>query len=146
MKEEGTLKTYSGRYWKIYNEIDGNFEDIAINTFKSGLPTKHGLRKSLMGKPVINLRQLMDWVDKYKSVEEDQQLGKGKDKAIPQERRDFRSDRYNNNQPWRDFVVSQDLLILKWLVQCSENWCTRCWRRLRMNRSSNGQTRWLETP
>ena len=22
---------------------------------------------------------------------------------IPQDRRDFRSDRYNNNRPWRDF-------------------------------------------
>jgi len=55
MREGGTLKTYSDRYWEIYNEIDGNFEDIAISTFKSGLLTKHGLRKSLMGKPVTNL-------------------------------------------------------------------------------------------
>ena len=46
----------------------------------------------------------MDRIDKYKRVEEDQQQGKGKDKAILQERRDFRSDRYNNNWPWRDFV------------------------------------------
>ena len=46
----------------------------------------------------------MDKIDKYKRVEEDQQQGKGKTKVIPQERRDFRSDRYNNNRPWRDFV------------------------------------------
>ena len=47
----------------------------------------------------------MDQIDKYKSVEEDQELGKGKAKIIPQERRDFRSDWYNNNnQPRRDFV------------------------------------------
>ena len=26
-------------------------------------------------------------------------------KVVPQERRDFRSDRYNNNRPRRDFVV-----------------------------------------
>ena len=51
--------------------MDGNFEDVAISTFKSGLPTKHGLRKSLTGKPVTNLRQLMDRIDKYKRVEED---------------------------------------------------------------------------
>ena len=46
----------------------------------------------------------MDKVDKYKRIEEDQQQGKGKAKVILQERRDFRSDRYNNNQPRRDYV------------------------------------------
>ena len=67
----------------MYNEMDGNFDDIAINTFKSGLPTKHGLRKSLTGKPVTNVQQLMDKIDKYKRVEEDQLQGKGKEKVIP---------------------------------------------------------------
>ncbi|XP_050281266.1 uncharacterized protein LOC126722158 [Quercus robur] len=146
MREGKTLKTYSNEYWEIYNEMDGNFEDVAISTFKSGLPTEHGLRKSLIGKPVTNLRQLMDRIDKYKKVEEYQQMGKGKDKVIPRERRDFRSNRYNNSQPWRDLVVSQDLPTLRQLMQCFENLCTRFWRRLRMNRSSNGQTRWLGTP
>ena len=46
----------------------------------------------------------MDRVDKYKRIEDDQQQGKGKAKVIPQERRDFRSDRYNNNRPRRDYV------------------------------------------
>ena len=50
--------------------MDGNFEDVAISTFKSGLPTKHGLRKSLTRKPVTNLHQLIDCIDKYKKVEE----------------------------------------------------------------------------
>ena len=45
----------------------------------------------------------MDKIDKYKRVEEDQQQGKGKDKVIPQERRDYRSDHYNNNRSRRDF-------------------------------------------
>ena len=31
----------------------------------------------------------MDWIDKYKKVEEDQQLGKGKAKVVLQDRRDF---------------------------------------------------------
>ena len=56
----------------MYNEMDDNFDDVAINTFKSGLLTKHGLRKSLTGKPVTTVRQLMDQIDKYKRVEEDQ--------------------------------------------------------------------------
>ena len=105
MREGETLKAYSDRYWEMYNEIKGNYDDVAISTFKSGLPTEHGLRKSLTGKPVTNLCQLMDRIDKYKRVEEDQQLGKGKAKVVPQERRDFRSDRFNNNnRPRRDFT------------------------------------------
>ena len=47
----------------------------------------------------------MDRIDKYRRVEEDQLQGKGKGKVVPQERRDFRSDRYNNNRPRKDYVV-----------------------------------------
>nr|XP_023898738.1 uncharacterized protein LOC112010622 [Quercus suber] len=88
----------------MFNEIDGDFDEVAISTFKLGLPANHGLRKSLIGKPVTSVNQLMNRIDKYKRVEEDQQKGKGKDKVIPQERRDFRSDRYSNNRPQRDFI------------------------------------------
>ena len=88
----------------MFNEIDGDFDDVVIKTFKISLPFEHGLRKSLTDKPVTNLRQLMDWVDKYKRIEDDQQQGKGKAKVIPQEMRDFRLDRYNNNRPRRDYA------------------------------------------
>ena len=88
----------------MFNEIDGDFDDVAIKTFKVSLPVEHGLRKSLTGKPATSVHQLMDRIDKYKRVEEDQQQGKGKNKVIPQELRDFRSDRYNNNKPRRDFA------------------------------------------
>ena len=37
-QEGKTLKAYSDRYWEMYNEIEGNFDDVAISTFKSGLP------------------------------------------------------------------------------------------------------------
>ena len=72
MREGETLKAYSDRYWEMYNEIEVNYNDVAISTFKSGLSTKHGLRKSLTRKPITSLRQLMDQIDKYKRVEEDQ--------------------------------------------------------------------------
>ena len=72
MHDGETLKTYSGRYWEMYNEMDGNFDDVNINTFKNSLPAKHGLRKSLTSKPATSVRQLMDRIDKYKRVEEDQ--------------------------------------------------------------------------
>ena len=104
MREEESVKAYAKRYWEMFNEIDGNFDEVAIKTFKVGLPPEHGLRKSLTGKPVTSLRHLMDRVDKYKRIEDDQQQGKGKDKVILQERRDFMSDRYNNNRPRRDYI------------------------------------------
>ena len=104
MREGETLKTYSDRYWEMFNEIDGDYDDVAISTFKAGLPAEHDLRKSLTGKHITSVHQLMDLIDKYKKVEEDQLQGKGKAKVIPQERRDFRSDRYNNNWHRKDFV------------------------------------------
>ena len=72
MREGDTIKAYSDRYWEMNNKIEGNYDDITISTFKRGLPTKHGLRKSLTGKLVTSMRQLMDRIDKYKRVEEDQ--------------------------------------------------------------------------
>ena len=104
MGEGESIKTYSDRYWEMFNKIDGNFDDVAIKTFEVSFPSEQGLRKSLTGKPVTSLRQLMDRVDKYKRIEDDQQQGKWKAKVIPQEIRDFRSDRYNNKRPRRDYV------------------------------------------
>ena len=104
MREGETLKTYSDRYWEMFNEIEEKNDDVAITTFKTGIPTDHDLRKSLTGKPITSVHQLIDRIDKYRKVEEDQLPGKGKAKVIPQERRDFRSDRYNSNRPRKDFV------------------------------------------
>ena len=104
MREGETMKAYSDRYWEIFNEIDEDYDDVVISTFKAGLPTEHGLRKSLTGKPVTSVRQLMDRIDKYRRVEENQLQGKGKAKVILQEMRDFRSNRSHNNRPRKDFV------------------------------------------
>ena len=60
----------------MFSEIDGDFDNVVISIFKVGLPTEHGLRKSLTGKLVTSVCQLMDRIDKYKRVEEDQQQGK----------------------------------------------------------------------
>ena len=60
-------------YWELFNEIDGDFDDVAIRTFKVGLPAEHDLRKSLTKKPVRRMRQFMDRIDEYKRVEENQQ-------------------------------------------------------------------------
>nr|XP_023892628.1 uncharacterized protein LOC112004618 [Quercus suber] len=83
MHDGETLKTYSDRYWEMHNEMDGNFDDVAISTFKNSVSAEHGLRKSLTGKPATNVRQLMNQIDKYKQAEEDQLQSKGKEKVIP---------------------------------------------------------------
>ena len=90
MREGEALKAYSNRYWKMFNEIDGSYDNVAISTFKAGLPAEHDLRKSLTDKPVAGVHLLMDWIDKYGRIEEDQLQGKGKAKVIPQEGRDSR--------------------------------------------------------
>ena len=57
------MKAYAKRYWEMFNEIDGDFDEVAIRTFevairtfKVGLPSERGLRKSLIGKPITSLR------------------------------------------------------------------------------------------
>ena len=56
MREGGSVKAYAERYWEMFNKIDGDFDEVAIRTFKIGLPLEHGLRKFLTGKPVTSLR------------------------------------------------------------------------------------------
>ena len=40
----------------MFNEIDDDFDEADVKTFKVGLPSKHGLRKSLTGKLFTSLR------------------------------------------------------------------------------------------
>ncbi|XP_065634662.1 uncharacterized protein LOC136069746 [Quercus suber] len=56
MCNDETLKAYSDKYWEIYNELDGKYDDVAINMFKNELPMGHSLRKSLTGKPATSVR------------------------------------------------------------------------------------------
>ena len=128
----------------MFNEIDGDIDNVAFKTFKVGLPAELGLRKSSTGKPVTSVRQLMDQIDKYRRVEEDQQQGKGKGKVIPQERKDFRSDEYSNNRPQGILRDSLDLRPFRWLTLCFENQCIKSWKRSRRSHTSNGQTKWKE--
>ena len=73
MRERETLKTYLDKYWEMFNKIDRDFDDVVIRTFKVDLPAEHDLRKTLTRKPVRNVRWLIDRIDEYKRVEEDQQ-------------------------------------------------------------------------
>ena len=81
-KEGETLENYSNRYWEIYNEIDGDFKDVAVRTFKVGLPTHSDQYKSLTMKPFRNMHQLMDRIKEHKRVEDNQNSSKGKIKSF----------------------------------------------------------------
>ena len=72
MREGETLKAYSDKYWEIFNERDRSYDDVVISTFKAGLPAEDDLRKSLTGKPVTSVCLLMDRIDKYRRIEENQ--------------------------------------------------------------------------
>ena len=67
----------------MFNEIDRDFDVVALMTFKVDLPAEHDLRKSLTKKLIRSVCRLMDRIDEYKQVEEDQQQGKGNAKVIP---------------------------------------------------------------
>ena len=67
----------------MFNEIDRDFDDMAIRIFKVSLPAEHDLKKSLTRKLVRSVRRLMVRIDEYKRV--------------PQDKRDLKSDRDNNS-------------------------------------------------
>ena len=95
----------------------------------AGLPAEYELRKSLTGKPVTSVRLLMDRIDKYRRIKDDQLQGKGKAKVIPQERRDSRSDRLQNNRPQRDFQGNLHLPTPRRSTLCFGNQCRKSWRK-----------------
>ena len=102
IREGETLKTYLDRYCKTYNEVNRDFEDITVRTFKVGLPAEHELRKLLTMKSALNMHQLMDHIDKYNRVEDDQVQRKGKAKMFPK-RRDPQRGGYQGNCPRKEF-------------------------------------------
>ena len=72
MKEGETLKMHFNRYWEPFNEIDGDFDDIVVGTFKTRLHMNSDLKKSLTMKPTRDMHQLMDQVEERHRVEDDQ--------------------------------------------------------------------------
>ena len=73
-----------------------------MRNFKVELLAKQELRKSLTMKSASNMCQLMDHMDKYKRVEEDQVQGKGKAKIFIK-KRDPWGGGYQGNRSQREF-------------------------------------------
>ena len=71
LEDSETLKDYSTRFWETYNDIESCGEEVAITTFKMGLPADSGLRQSLVKHPPANLGKLMYKIDQFVRIEED---------------------------------------------------------------------------
>jgi hypothetical protein len=71
LEDNETIKEYSTRFWETYNDIDGCDEEVAVRTFKLGLPLDTGLRQSLTKHPAPTVGKLMLRIDQFIQVEED---------------------------------------------------------------------------
>jgi hypothetical protein len=71
MKDSESLKSYSSRYWEVYNEVDGGTEEMAIKTFKLGLDPESELRHNLSRRPAKSMRDLMSQIEQFVRVEDD---------------------------------------------------------------------------
>ena len=45
MRKGKSVNAYAERYWEMFNEIVDDFDEVAVRTFKVGLPSKHGFKE-----------------------------------------------------------------------------------------------------
>ena len=64
-------KEFSVRYWRLYNEVEGSNEQVAVATFKLGLPRESQLRQSLTKWSPATQGGLMEWIKEFIKLEED---------------------------------------------------------------------------
>ncbi|XP_023919397.1 uncharacterized protein LOC112030963 [Quercus suber] len=79
-----TFRSYTNRYWELYNEIGGGNEKVHASTFKWGLPKDSELQESLTMRPSEDMRQLMRHIEEYKRLKDDRQQSKRKAPATSQ--------------------------------------------------------------
>ena len=72
------FRSYTNRYWELYNEIGGGNEKIAASTYRLGLPEDSKLRDLLTRRLLEDMRQLMRHIEEYKRLKDDRQQNKGK--------------------------------------------------------------------
>ena len=129
MREGETLKTYSNRYWETFNEIDGDFEDVAIRMFKVGLPTEHELRKSLTKKLAQSMRQLMDRLINLNGSRMISNKGRGRQKWLSLIEEALGLKGVITTDPGEILLDILGFLMPKWSTQYSRSLCIRFLRR-----------------
>ena len=148
MREGETLKTYFDRYWELYNEIDGDFEDVVVRTFKVGLLMNLDLWKSLTMKTPRNVHQLMNWIEGHKRVEDNQSSTRGKSKVSTNDRRDNSGGQFSSSQPRREYYnqPSHGSAAPKMVNSVFKESKHQILDKIRHKPYFNGQTRWWVTP
>ena len=71
MKNSKSLKSYSSRYWEIYNEVDECTKEIIVKTFKLGLDPDSELRQNLIKRLAKSMRDLISRIEQFVRVEDD---------------------------------------------------------------------------
>ena len=130
----------------MFNEIDGDFDDVAIRTFKVGLPAEHGLRKSLTGNLLIVYVNLWTKLTSISGSRRTSNKGNGRLRLSLKRGGISGQTDTTTTDPRETLLGNRGLPPLKWLTRCSENQYTKSWRKSRASHSSNGQTRWEVTP
>ena len=128
----------------MHNEIEGDYDNVTINTFKSGLQTEHGLRKSLMGN--LSRACASSWTKStsIKGLRKTSSWEKVKRKSsLKRERISNQTDSITIDQG-ETLQGNPGPPTCKHCMLCSETQYIRSWKRSRMSHSSNGQTRWQE--
>ena len=88
MKDSESLKSYSSKYWEVYNDVLGCTEEIAVKTFKLGLDLDSELRQNLTRRPAKSIRDLMSWIEQFVWVEDDRM----RTRAVPVQNRTPKND------------------------------------------------------
>ncbi|XP_057510747.1 uncharacterized protein LOC130793111 [Actinidia eriantha] len=66
-----SIRHYSKRYWKTYNEIEECSEEMAVASYKLGLAPEDRLWENLTLDPPNGLRELMSRVEMFARLEDD---------------------------------------------------------------------------
>ncbi|XP_057461870.1 uncharacterized protein LOC130752096 [Actinidia eriantha] len=66
-----SIRNYSKRYWKIYNEIEEYSEEMAVASYKLKLAPGDRLWENLTLDPPNGLRNLMSWVEMFARLKDD---------------------------------------------------------------------------
>ena len=133
--EEGeSIKDYTTRFWETYNDINNYSENVAVRTFKSGLPLGTGLRQLLTKRLATTLRKLMDRIKQFIRVEEDGGNTASKQMATQPKIMILKPPTRTNNSA-KDLRLRQILSLLPF--ECSRrfsrNRFTKSWIKLRVN-------------
>jgi hypothetical protein len=94
-----SIKNYAARYSETYNDIDGCGEDVAILTFKLGLPIDSGLRQSLTKRPPSSMKKLMSRIEQFIRLEEDKGNSNAAKTEAPVRQQNFKSPAQMNKVP-----------------------------------------------